>query len=145
MEQLQNNLKILLANVYALSLKSQNYHWNVTGPSFSEYHAYFGAFYSEVGGSIDGIAEVIRTTGAFAPGSFQRFTELNTIEDELMIPAPRKMFERLARDNDIVIELLYITHKLAESNQQFGILNYLEGRITEHEKHRWQLKSFLVA
>ena len=144
MEQLQNSLKILLANVYALSLKSQNYHWNVTGPSFSEYHAYFGEFYSEVGGSIDSIAEVIRTTGTFAPGSFQRFTELSTIEDELLIPAPRKMFERLARDNDAIIELLYTTRQLAEANSQFGIVNFIEDRITTHEKHRWQLKSFIT-
>ena len=144
MEQLQNSLKVLLANVYAISLKSQNYHWNVTGPSFSEYHLYFGAFYAEVSASIDTIAECLRTTGAFAPGSFQQFAELNKLEDELLIPVPRKMFERLARDNDTVIELLYTARQLAEANKQSGIVNFVEDRITIHEKHRWQLKSFIT-
>lgn len=141
MEQLQEALKTLLASVYSLSLKAQNYHWNVTGPNFPQYHEFFGEFYGEVGGSIDAIAELLRTTGAFAPASFARFSELSKVQDELMIPETSIMFVRLANDNDTVIGLLYAAHALAEEAGQYGIVNFLEDRIMNHEKHRWMLKS----
>jgi starvation-inducible DNA-binding protein len=142
MEQLAEALKVLLGTVYGLSIKAQNYHWNVTGPNFAQYHEFFGEFYEEVGGSIDPIAEMIRVVGSFAPGSLTRFQELSRIEDELMIPEPLLMFARLARDNDIVITALYQVRSLADQLGQFGVVNFLEDRITAHEKHRWMLKSF---
>lgn len=142
MEQLAEALKVLLGTVYGLSIKAQNYHWNVTGPNFAQYHEFFGDFYEEVGGSIDPIAEMIRVVGSFAPGSLSRFQELSRIEDELMIPEPPLMFARLARDNDIVITALYQVRSLADQLGQFGVVNFLEDRITAHEKHRWMLKSF---
>jgi starvation-inducible DNA-binding protein len=85
---------------------------------------------------------MIRVVGSFAPGSLTRFQELSRIEDELMIPEPPLMFARLARDNDIVITALYQVRSLADQLGQFGVVNFLEDRITAHEKHRWMLKSF---
>jgi starvation-inducible DNA-binding protein len=52
------------------------------------------------------------------------------------------MFARLARDNDTVIATLYETRSIADQLGQFGVVNFLEDRITAHEKHRWMLKSF---
>ncbi len=143
MEQVAEALKVLLGTVYSLSIKAQNYHWNVTGPHFGEYHEYFGEFYGEVHGSIDGIAELIRVVGSFAPGSLSRFSELSRIEDELAIPDTSIMFARLVRDNDITIATLYGARSVAESLGQYGVVNFLEDRITAHEKHRWMLKSFI--
>ena len=143
MEPIAETLKTLLSTVYSLAIKAQNYHWNVTGPNFSEYHEFFGEFYEEVGGSIDGIAELIRVVGSFAPGSLSRFQELTRIEDELLIPESSIMFARLARDNDVVIDTLYEARSAADVQGQFGVVNFLEDRITAHEKHRWMLKSFI--
>lgn len=142
MDQLAEALKVLLGTVYSLSVKAQNYHWNVTGPNFVQYHEYFGDFYDEVGGSIDSIAELIRVVGSFAPGSLTRFKELSRVEDELMIPEPALMFARLARDNDVVIATLYKVRSIAEQLGQNGVVNFIEDRITIHEKHRWMLRSF---
>lgn len=143
MDQLTESLKVLLSTVYSFSIKTQNYHWNVTGSNFAQYHEFFGKLYEEVGGSIDSIAEIIRVTGSFAPGSLSRFTEMTRIEDELMVPEPTIMFVRLARDNDLIISTLYEVRAIADSLGQFGIVNFLEDRITAHEKHRWMLKSFI--
>jgi len=143
MEPIAETLKTLLSTVYSLAIKAQNYHWNVTGSNFSEYHEFFGEFYEEVGGSIDSIAEMIRVVGSFSPGSLSRFQELTRIEDELSIPESAIMFARLARDNDVVITTLYEARSVAESQGQFGVVNFLEDRITAHEKHRWMLKSFI--
>jgi len=143
MDQIAEALKVLLGTVYGLSIKAQNYHWNVTGPNFAQYHEFFGDFYEEVDGSIDDIAEMIRIAGSFAPGSLSRFKELSRIEDELMIPEPPLMFARLARDNDVVITTLYEVRTIADQLEQAGVVNFIEDRIAAHEKHRWMLKAFI--
>lgn len=140
--QLIEALKQLLANTVAFGIKTQNYHWNVTGPNFAQYHEFFGDLYSEVNGSVDSTAEEIRKLGGFAPGSLGRFVELSEIKDETMIPEAQIMFTRLAADNDILIRNLYKARELADEASAFGTVNYLEDRISTHEKHAWMLKSF---
>ena len=140
--QLIEALKQLLANTVAFGIKTQNYHWNVTGPNFAQYHEFFGDLYSEVNGSVDSTAEEIRKLGGFAPGSLGRFVELSEIKDETMIPEAQIMFTRLAADNDILIRNLYKARELADEVNAFGTVNYLEDRISTHEKHAWMLKSF---
>lgn len=141
-EKLINGMKALLGTVFSFYLKSHNYHWNVTGPNFAQYHEFFGDLYEEVFDSVDNIAEEIRKLGSFAPASLGRFSELSLIEDETMIPEPAVMFTRLAKDNDVLIKLLYAVHEMAEEAKAFGTVNFIEDRITAHEKHRWMLKSF---
>jgi starvation-inducible DNA-binding protein len=145
MNELIEALKVALADSYAFSLKAQNYHWNVTGISFAEHHKFFGKLYSEVQEGVDGIAEGIRTLDAFSPGSFTRFKELTTIEDELKIPAVEKMLSNMADDNQKVLESLHKAYMLAEKNMKHGISNYIQDRITAHEKHGWMLRSFKKA
>lgn len=135
-------MKKLLANSFSFYLKAQNYHWNVTGPNFAQYHEFFGDLYTEVHSSIDETAEEIRKLGSFPPGSLKRYSELTEIDDEVMIPEPPIMFARLARDNDVLIKNLYIAREKAESMGAFGTVDYLESRISVHEKHAWMLKSF---
>ena len=142
MNDLIESLKIALADSYAFSLKCQNYHWNVTGSSFAEYHEFFGELYSEVQNGVDGIAEGIRTLGAFAPGSFIRFKDLATIKDETTIPESLVMIVRLSEDNTKVLNSLTKAYELAEKNKKYGISNYIQDRITAHEKHGWMLRSF---
>lgn len=141
-DDLVEKLKVVLATSFSFYLKAHNYHWNVTGPNFAQYHDFFGVLYTEVHASIDTTAEEIRKLGAFAPGSLGRFTELSKISDETGIPEANIMFARLGRDNDVLIGLLYEARTLADEIGEIGIVNYLEDRISVHEKHRWMLKSF---
>jgi starvation-inducible DNA-binding protein len=145
MSELADALRVALADSYAFSLKAQNYHWNVTGISFAEHHKFFGKLYSEVQDGVDGIAESIRTLDEFSPGSFTRFKELTTIEDELKIPAVEKMLSNLAADNVKVLATLHKAYMLAEKQMKHGISNYIQDRITAHEKHGWMLRSFTKA
>lgn len=139
---LVEELKKLLANTFSLYLKAHNYHWNVTGPNFAQYHDFFGDFYEEVHSAVDTTAEEIRKLGAFAPGALSRFSELGEIQDEVTVPEAAIMFARLARDNDAVIKNLYIAREAADKIGAFGTVNFLEDRISSHEKHAWMLKSF---
>lgn len=140
--ELIEKMKVLLASTFSLYLKSHNYHWNVTGQNFAQYHEFFGDFYEEIHGSVDTTAEEIRKLGAFAPGALTRYAELSVVDDETMIPESAIMFARLARDNDAVIRVLYEARQLADEVGAFGTVNYLEDRISTHEKHAWMLKSF---
>ena len=142
MEQLVNEMKKLLASSFSLYLKAHNYHWNVTGQNFGQYHDFFGDLYEEVHASIDTTAEEIRKLGAFAPGSYTRYSELSVVEDELNIPSAMVMFQRLAADNDKVIQVLYAARTIADELNAAGTLDYIESRIGIHEKHAWMLKAF---
>ena len=141
-EQLIERMKVLLASTFSLYLKSHNYHWNVTGPNFAQYHDFLGDLYEEIHGSVDSTAEEIRKLGAFVPGALIRYSELSVINDETMIPESGIMFARLARDNAAVLEVLYQCRQIADEIGAFGTVNYIEDRISTHEKHGWMLKSF---
>jgi len=141
METLVEMMKKLLADTFAMYLKSQNYHWNVEGSNFPQYHDFFGNLYEELHGAVDPIAEHIRTLEAYAPGSFTRFMELTDIQDELNVPLGTDMARKLLSDNQIVLNTLNMTFKLAEQFDQQGLMDFLAGRIDTHNKHAWMLRS----
>lgn len=143
MEPLIEQMKVVLASTFSLYLKAHGYHWNVTGPNFSEYHSFFGGFYEGLHDSVDPIAEHIRALGAFAPASLMRFTELTTVQDESSIPQASIMFARLAADNNTVLLEYRKAHDLASATGQHGLINFIEGQMDWHEKMAWQLKAFI--
>jgi starvation-inducible DNA-binding protein len=141
---LADNLKTLLATEYAFSIKAQLFHWNVEGPDFAQLHEFFGNIYEEVyDGSIDKTAEYIRAMQDYAPGSFERFTELSQIQGQIKIPRARLMIEELLQDNDLMVNLLNEDFAVAEQENQQGIANFIAERIDAHQKHGWMLRSFL--
>lgn len=144
-KELTEALKVVLADTFAFYLKAHNFHWNVTGPNFSEYHKFLGDLWEETFGAIDMIAEGIRTLDAFVPGSFSRYKELATIEDELKIPTAEEMIKKLSADNQKVLASLQTAYDIAEKNKKHGISNFIQDRITAHEKHGWMLRSFTKA
>ena len=73
-------LNKLLADSYILYLKTQNYHWNVTGQMFQSLHLLFENQYQEQAIAVDGIAERIRALGEYAPGSFAAFSKVSSIK-----------------------------------------------------------------
>lgn len=144
MEELKQALKVSLANAFAFYLKAQFYHWNVTGDNFPQYHKFLGELYEEVYGSIDSIAELIRTINEVAPGSFGRYKELSQIQDAETVPSASAMLNTLYNDNLKVRDSLMRAYDIAESVRQFGISNYLQDRIQAHEKHGWMIKATIT-
>lgn len=141
MEELVKSLKVSLATVFAFYLKSHNYHWNVEGADFYQYHKLFEKIYENVQESIDGFGEQVRTLNAYAPASFARFVNLSKIKDETKIPTGSVMVDRLIADNDVVIEQINETLKLAEKHNKQGMMNFLAGRLEQHEKWAYFLRS----
>lgn len=141
MDKLIEAMKRVLADSFAMYVKAHYYHWNVEGPDFFQLHGLFEVIYGEVYGSVDTTAEHIRALGAYAPGSFGRYGELTTIEDENTVPMALEMVNRLAIDNQKVITTLKAALKLAEDLGEVGVSNYIQDRIDIHQKHGWFLRS----
>lgn len=142
MEALIEQMKVVLATTFSFYLKAHNFHWNVTGPSFSEYHNFLGDVYAQAHEDVDGYAERIRSLGAFVPGSLVRFAELTRIQDELNVPPSLLMIARLEVDNDTILMELNYARDLADASGAVGLVNFIEDRIDYHSQLGWKLKSF---
>jgi starvation-inducible DNA-binding protein len=142
-QALAERMKVVLATAYSFALKAQNYHWNVTGSHFIEYHKFFQKIYDQVHKDVDTYAEQIRILGMFSPGSFSRFSELSRIQDELNIPKANLMFVNLINDNKVLINMLKSVHSAAEEAKNPGLAALLEERIQYHEKLGWMMSSIV--
>ncbi len=141
---LADALKTLLATAYALSIKAQNFHWNVEGQNFPQYHEFFGNYYEEVyGNSIDRLAEIIRQLDSYTPGSIARYAQLSQIEDQVKIPRAELMMAELHADNLKILGLYKEVFHIANDNDEQGIANFIAERIDAHAKHNWMLRSIL--
>jgi starvation-inducible DNA-binding protein len=138
---LQDTLRSLLADTYIVYFKAHSYHWNVEGPDFAQYHAFLGEYYNDVYGSIDAIAELIRTLDVYAPVSFASLLSQSTIDESNSIPEAKAMLTQLLRDNDVLLARLVKSYDEAEQASEFGISNFLQDRIQAHEKHSWMLRA----
>jgi starvation-inducible DNA-binding protein len=143
LSELQKAAKVAFASEFSFYLKTHNFHWNVTGSDFYEYHKLFEEIYLEVYGSIDDFAEKIRSLGTFVPASLQRFSMLSTIDDELEIIPAASMVQELLADSMKIVALLKIVYDLAEQDGKHGFSNFLAERMDAHEKHNWMLRSTL--
>lgn len=141
MEELINNMKAVLADSFAFYLKLHNFHWNVEGPNFPQYHELFGNLYEEVFSAVDPIAEHIRAVGGYAPGSLSRFSSLTSIQDQVTIISADDMLRVALIDNNKVIISLTIAYKSAEAAEELGLANFLQDRIDIHKKHGWMLRA----
>ena len=144
MEQLIQQLKVILGTNFALYLKSHNYHWNIEGPNFPQYHDFLNTFYTEVFAQIDPIAEHIRYLDSYAPGSMERFLELADIEEAVdIIPSAMDMMTQLKSDNDRYIIHLRAGVAAAEQANEPAVGNFLQDLLGAHQKKAWMLRSII--
>ena len=140
---LSEQLKVLLATTNVLAIKAQNFHWNVEGSNFPQYHKLFDEIYSEVYGSLDRCAEFVRVLDAYAPASLIRYRELSIIEDQPKIPRAQLMIAELYEDNQKMIDMLKQVFSNANDEDEQGIANFIAERLDAHGKHGWFLRSIL--
>jgi len=138
-----DELSKLLANSYTLYLKTQNYHWNVTGPMFTTLHLLFETQYSELATAVDEVAERIRALGAFAPGSLGAFSKLAEVEEERGRPLAKDMIQNLAADQDTVSDSARAVIEAAEKNGDQASVDLATRRQEAHQKNAWMLRSHL--
>lgn len=141
MSDVIKKLSIILADTYALYLKTQNYHWHVKGPQFRSLHKLFEQQYMELAEAVDKIAERILIKGHHAPATFKEFEALKTIKDgQSHLPA-NDMLTELAEDHNTLIKDIYAAITLSQEHHDEGTVNLLSERVEEHEKSRWMLNA----
>jgi len=141
---LVENLKVVLASSFTLYLKAHNFHWNIEGPDFPQYHLFLDNFNTEIfENAVDRSAEFIRALDHYTPGSLTRFKELSIIEDQTLIPRAELMMAELYEDNAKLLAYLKETFHVAEQEDEQGVANFIAERIDAHGKHGWMLRSIL--
>jgi starvation-inducible DNA-binding protein len=138
-----DSLSHLLADNYVLYLKTQNYHWNVTGPNFASLHKLFEEQYQDLATANDDIAERIRTLGEKAPASFSAYAKMSVIKEENGTPGWQDMVGNLAKDQQTISARAYEALKLAEETGDEPTVDLMIVRIAQHEKNKWMLDSIL--
>ena len=136
-------LKTYLASTFAYYLKAHYFHWNVEGPDFGELHKFLSKIYEDAFDAIDPIAEYIRTTEEYAPGSLTRFHELSQIQDQIKVPRARLMLEELLADTQTMIDLSKQVFDISTQEGREDVANFAAERQSAHGKYMWQLKSYL--
>lgn len=143
MDKLHQLAKKAFATHYHYLLKSQNFHWNVTGPDFIELHELFEEIYEDMDESLDSFAEGIRGLQAFVPGSFAELLSISEIVDPLPDLKDIDMIMCLYKDNGKIVKCLLEAYKEAELEYEHGFSSFLAERLGKHRKHGWQLYSYL--
>ena len=136
-------LKTYLASTFAYYLKAHYFHWNVEGPDFGELHEFFSNIYQDAFSAVDTIAEQIRTTEEYAPGSLSRFHELTQIQDQIKVPRARLMLEELLADTQTMKDLSKQVFDVSTQEGRDDVANFAADRLAQHGKYMWQLKSYL--
>jgi starvation-inducible DNA-binding protein len=136
-------LSSLLATTYTLYTKTQNYHWNVTGPMFTTLHTLFETQYTELAAAIDEIAERIRARGAFAPGSATEFARLSTVKEDTTRSDAKQMIRSLTKDQELVGDVARRVIEAAEAVNDQASVDLGTRRLDAHEKNAWMLRVHL--
>ena len=137
-----NILKSILADTYALMLKTHSYHWNVTGSHFFELHTAFEKQYTDLFTAVDRIAERIRALGEYAPGGFKAYMDLTLIEEPKEGLTAEEMLLSLIGDNRKVIARAKEGIVISSQYEDDATSNMLTERIESHEKNVWMMHSF---
>lgn len=134
-------LEVVLADTYALYLKTQNYHWHVKGVQFKSLHELFEMQYQELAEAVDLVAERILIMGHKAPATFTEYNQLKTIKDGDSSADANQMVSELAQDNSTLVKDLNKAIKLAQEDGDEGTVTLLSDRIAAHEKAHWMLSA----
>ena len=136
-------LNKVLADSYALYLKTHGYHWNVRGPNFQSLHVLLEGQYQDEWAALDDIAERIRALGELAPQGYAAFGNLSSIKDGDPEQDWEAMFTELKTDNETVIATLRAAFPVADEAGDEATADLLTQRLTAHEKHAWMIRSTL--
>ncbi len=142
-KEITNAAAVLLADSYALYLKTHNYHWNVTGPMFNSLHTMFEVQYDELALAVDEVAERIKALGAYAPGSFSEFAALTSLDEAVQGAKAVEMIEQLAADQLKVVAAAQALGRIADEAGDDVTTDLAIRRQEVHQKNAWMLRSHL--
>lgn len=133
-------LNALLADVFALYLKTKNFHWHVSGPHFRGLHLMFDEQGAELLAMTDEIAERVRKIGGITLHSIGNIARLQRIPDnDADYVNPLDMVAELGSDNQALLASMCETHELCDEENDVATASLIENWIDQAEKRIWFL------
>jgi len=137
-------LRELLADVFALYLKTKNFHWHMTGPHFRDYHLLLDEQAEQIFDMTDDIAERARKLGGATLRSISDITRHQRIKDNNQeTVAPSAMLEELRADNVHLTRSLRAAHEICDGYNDVATASLIENWIDQTERRTWFLSETL--
>ena len=142
-EEIAEGLAEILADTYTLYLKTQKFHWNVTGPHFRSLHLMFEEQYTELALACDEMAERIRALGMLAPGSYSEFSKLAAVKESVEPLKADAMVKELTKDHETIVARIQKIFPVVTADDDQATLDLFIQRLRSHEKTAWMLRSVM--
>jgi starvation-inducible DNA-binding protein len=139
-KEIMVSLNPLVADAFALYVKSKNFHWHMSGSHFRDYHLLFDEQADQIFAMIDPLAERVRKLGGTTICSIGHISRLQNIkDDDEAFLEPEKMLQHLMHDNKQYISHMRAAHKVCEKHEDVATCSILEIFIDEAERRVWFL------
>jgi len=133
-------LTTLLADIFALYVKTKNFHWHVSGPHFRDYHLLLDEQGEQIFDTTDDIAERVRKIGGTTLRSTGQIARLQRVTDnDAEFVSPQDMLAELREDNKDLTQRMREVHDLCDEHGDVATASLLENWIDEAEKRTWFL------
>src|SRR5580704_17775392 len=133
-------LNVLLADVFALYLKTKNFHWHMSGPHFRDYHLLLDEQGDQIFAMTDDIAERVRKIGGATIRSIGHVARLQRLSDnDAEFVDPFDMLAELREDNRMLLASMRGTHDLCDDENDVATTSLLEVWIDQTERRIWFL------
>ncbi len=137
---LSGALTALLADVFALYVKTKNFHWHMSGPHFRDYHVLLDEQSEQIHDMTDDIAERVRKIGGTTLRSIGQIARLQRIADnDAEFVSPQDMLAELREDNKDLTQRMREVHDACDEHGDVATASLLENWIDEAEKRTWFL------
>jgi len=138
-------LRLMLADVFCLYLKTKNFHWHMVGPHFRDYHLLLDEQADQIFGMTDAIAERARKLGGSTLRSISDITRHQRLKDNNNEGvAPNEMLPELHADNLQLTRFLRATHEVCERHNDVATASLIENWIDETERRTWFLSEIIT-
>lgn len=139
-KDISSALTALLADTFALYIKTKNFHWHMSGPHFRDYHLLLDEQAAQIFGMTDDIAERARKIGGITLHSIGEIQRLQRIPDnDADFVSPKDMLAELAEDNVHFVSLLRSVHAVASEHNDVATTSMIENWVDESERRAWFL------
>jgi starvation-inducible DNA-binding protein len=133
-------LTVLLADMFALYIKTKNFHWHMSGPHFRDYHLLLDEQGEQIFATTDAIAERARKIGGTTLRSIGEISRLQRVLDnDADYVTPGDMLAELRDDNKQLVSHMRATHSLCDEHEDVASASLLETWIDEAERRVWFL------
>ena len=143
-EEISSELRQLLADVFAIFMKTKNFHWHMTGPHFRDYHLLLDQHSEQIFAMTDDIAERARKLGGTTLRSISDISKHQRLKDNnAETVTPKAMLTEILADNRHLTKYLRVTHEVCDKHNDVATASLIVNWIDETERRAWFLSEIV--